>query len=159
VIQTSQRTDEQCCRAGTAFDENPFAVLAPAAVADASPGQVDDRVSTFEATGIDGVADWIPTKGGLTGLNRAAHDPDDVVAGSGEMGTQCLADRTARSRDYDLHMDRSIGAALRRLSPSAGVRGHSGLISSNQKQILKQGSGEGAYLIDRQVLWFEPADF
>jgi hypothetical protein len=35
-----------------------------------------------------------------------------VVAGPGEMGTQRLADRAARSRDHDLHRSRSIGAAL-----------------------------------------------
>jgi hypothetical protein len=35
-----------------------------------------------------------------------------VVAGSGEMRTQCLADRAARSRDDHLHRSRSIRVAL-----------------------------------------------
>jgi hypothetical protein len=38
------------------------------------------------------------------------------------------------------------------------VRGHSGSIGSNQKEIPKQGSGQGTHLIDRQGPWFEPAD-
>jgi hypothetical protein len=45
-----------------------------------------------------------------------------VVAGSGEMRTQCLADRAARSRDHDPHRRRSIGAALpSSLGPLPGI--------------------------------------
>ena len=47
VTQTSQRTDEQRSGAGSALDENPFAVLAPAVIADTCAGQVDHGISTF----------------------------------------------------------------------------------------------------------------
>jgi hypothetical protein len=47
LTQTSKRTDKQCSGAGTAFDENPFAVLAPTAIADTCTGQVYHRISTF----------------------------------------------------------------------------------------------------------------
>ena len=123
VIQTSQRTREQRSGAGTALDENPLAGLGPAAVADTCAGQVDHRVSTFETTCIDRACLWVPSKGDLTWTNWAAHDPDDVVAGTGEIGTQCLADRAARSRDHDLHSRRSIGATLPRSTYPAGGPG------------------------------------
>src|ERR1035441_10445508 len=89
AIQTSQSASEQRSRAGAAIDENPFAGVTPAAIPDACACEIDHRVNTFEATGIDRAGLGIPAKGKLTRSNRAAHNPKDMVAGPGEMGTQC----------------------------------------------------------------------
>ena len=123
-IETSQRTSEQRSGASATLDEKPLAGLGPAGVADTCARQVDHRVSTFEAIGVDRACRRVPSNSDLTRSNRAAHDPDDVVAGTDEVGAQCLADRAARPRDHDLHSRRSIGAPLPDLHLAPPKREH-----------------------------------
>ena len=71
-------------------------------IADARPGQVHDALGALQAVEVDVPGGRCPRD--LVGSRgRVPDQPDDVVAGTAQVGHECRADKAGSPRDRDPH--------------------------------------------------------